>query len=602
MDVQKLLRRQTTRFAKDGKPRPRLTMRRQMTRFDSGEQSFLPRQGQDLVEKLKKEIDDLKRENAYLRGASESAVTDVSDSRAIPDRNIESFEITGQGVIGFLLVRDPSVKSYSLHLRGEKNLVLGIYDKHVEFENKKYEMSEDTNAHLVNFFAEEQWIWISIDHFNQIINIGTGFINLASVVLTINLDEFDERLHTVKEIAVNSVIPLKTRKKWMPVVHDYAPAIVGKDQVNLWDIYNNTAVTIDTLPQECRELYSMVAGEGISLKEIDVQAIEYSLATPGCRLYEICAEKKREDEFHDESKIYVRCTMGEFEGNSPGSPFVLELWPNQSCSSPVHNHSDACAVIKVLHGEIDVSWFDPIVPHGKKNDVTGTTLPRQIGYQRFSKDQVTWLTEDMYGCHRLENCHKSKTCITLQCYQYHSSDKAHYEFFDFIVDGEEGLTTQQFHPNSDIDFGDLMKTVHAEYAQSQSGHWCEDDKFILTDDNAMLTALCKQHKIEYPGTGLPGVIRKIVGPIAHVSYMHGPDQGVEKVPVKALQYVKAFGSPQPKEVSDSKFGTPQLQSRASIELPQKLNTSEMSGETKAKLSQVTSQWQQTNQELKQIVE
>jgi len=522
-------------FGKDGKPRPRLVMRR-------GRQSG---SGSSNVDFLKKQIDDLKRENSHLRGHSESAVMELSESRVVSERNVEPLEITGQGVIGFLLVRDTTIQSYSVYLPlteniSHRSLVLEIYDKHVLFENKKICIPEDSTSRLIQFKPEEQWVWISIDHFNRKIHIGTGFINFASVVATITLEENDERLHTVKEIAINGVIPLETRSKWMPVVRDFNPEVVMHHAFNLWDIYNSTAVTIDTLPDECKELYSRVAGLGISLKEVDIEAIEYSLATPGCRLHEIRLQKSEDNEFGDKNRVYIRCTMGPFEGNSPGSSFVLELWP-VGCSSPIHNHGGTCAIIKILNGQIDVSWYDPVVPHGKQNNVTDKQLPRCIGNARFKKDQVHWLTEDMYGCHKLENTHKTDTCISIQCYQYHSSDKDHYECFDFIDDSEPGLITQQFHPGSDIDFGDMMQTVHAELAQSNKSAWYEGDGFILTEDEELLTALCKQYNIDHPGScGLPGVIKNIAGPIAHVIYTHGPKDAIEKIPVEALQNVKAI--------------------------------------------------------------
>jgi len=591
------LQRQATKFSKDGKPRPRLVMRQATTlrRAPTGFGSTGFGSGSSLVDQLKKQIDDLKRENSYLRGQSESAVSELSESRVVTERNVEPFEIYGQGVIGFLLVRDPSIQNYSFHLRGDKNLVLEISDKHIKFEKKMIHIPEDSTTRFINFKPEEQWVWVSIDHFNQKINIGIGFINCASIVATITLEEFDERLSTVKEIAINGVIPLKTRSKWLPVVRDFAPAVVSNDALNLWDIYNGTAVTIDTLPLECKELYSQVAGDGISLKKLDIEAIEYSLATPGCRLHEICREKSEDNEFDDPTKVYVRCTMGAFEGNSPGAPFVLELWPT-GCSSPIHNHSEACAVIKVLHGQIDVSWYDPIAPAGKKNDVTGKQLPRCIGAARFMKDQVTWLTEDMYGCHKLENTHESDTCITLQCYQYHSSDKGHYEFFNFIVDSEEGLTTQQFLPDSDIDFGEMMRVVHSELAQSNKSGWQEGDRFILTEDEELLTALCNKHNIEHPGScGLPGVIKNIAGPIADVVYTHGPDDAVEKMPLKALQSEKAFStdSPPTKALSVAKFGTPQTQTKPNIDLKATATTDL---ELQTSFHQVASRWQKISPE------
>ena len=46
------------------------------------------------------------------------------------------------------------------------------------------------------------------------------------------------------------------------------------------------------------------------------------------------------------TKSYLRITMGKARGESPGVPYVLEIWPRGS-RSVIHNHGAVCAVIKV---------------------------------------------------------------------------------------------------------------------------------------------------------------------------------------------------------------------------------------------------------------
>merc|ERR1719291_978939 len=110
-----------------------------------------------------------------------------------------------------------------------------------------------------------------------------------------------------------------------------------------------------------------------------------------------------------------------------------------------------------------------------------------------------------------------------------------------------------------------MKVVHSELAQANSTKWCEGDKFVLTEDNDLLASLSEKHNIEHPGTGLPGTIKKLVGPLAHVSFSHGLP-GI--VPVEALQDSKSFTSPVAKsnsaarksmKMEEEKFPTPQTQ-------------------------------------------
>jgi len=45
----------------------------------------------------------------------------------------------------------------------------------------------------------------------------------------------------------------------------------------------------------------------------------------------------------------LRIALGENNGNSPGIPYVLEIWP-AGHFSPIHSHANAEAIIKVLHG------------------------------------------------------------------------------------------------------------------------------------------------------------------------------------------------------------------------------------------------------------
>merc|ERR1712200_141703 len=77
-------------------------------------------------------------------------------------------------------------------------------------------------------------------------------------------------------------------------------------------------------------------------------AIKYSIDTKGARLNKIL-----------KTKPYLRITMGKALGQSPGIPYVLEIWP-QGSRSPIHNHGAVCAVIKVLYGTIQSGIFNKV--------------------------------------------------------------------------------------------------------------------------------------------------------------------------------------------------------------------------------------------------
>ena len=68
--------------------------------------------------------------------------------------------------------------------------------------------------------------------------------------------------------------------------------------------------------------------------------------TPGCLLHETLDKKSGEFGESDPLETYLRVTLGQSVGNSPGIPYVLEIWPSGHYS-PIHNHGGCNAVIKV---------------------------------------------------------------------------------------------------------------------------------------------------------------------------------------------------------------------------------------------------------------
>ena len=72
----------------------------------------------------------------------------------------------------------------------------------------------------------------------------------------------------------------------------------------------------------------------------------FSINTPGCKLYETLQRKS-----------YLRITIGPSARQSPGIPYVLEIWPAGS-QSPVHNHGSTYAIVKVLYGTIENRTFN----------------------------------------------------------------------------------------------------------------------------------------------------------------------------------------------------------------------------------------------------
>lgn len=130
---------------------------------------------------------------------------------------------------------------------------------------------------------------------------------------------------------------------------------------------------------------------------------------------------------------------------------MIEIWPSKH-KSPIHDHGNAYAVIKVLHGEISASYY------AKLDDKSGVKIGPDF---TFRKNQVTWLGPDNYQVHQLHN-DSNRVCVTIQCYQYGSTDHAHDEYFEYV--NKTTGKKEEFYPDSDWDFMTFKKNIKEEWA------------------------------------------------------------------------------------------------------------------------------------------
>ena len=185
---------------------------------------------------------------------------------------------------------------------------------------------------------------------------------------------------------------------------------------------------------------------------------------------------------YDFGASYLRITMGEPSGESPGSPFVLEIWP-LGHYSPVHNHANCHAIIRVLHGSINTLLY----PYLSLNS-TITKYP--FAQARVYKNDVTYLYPGMNQIHKLTNDivndiseidseHSMKdvndTCITIQCYKYDRGDSSMQEVFDYVGYKDHSKSSKfnkkeicHFIPNSDCDFQTFYTRMQMEWQQRRS--------------------------------------------------------------------------------------------------------------------------------------
>ena len=362
--------------------------------------------------------------------------------------------VHGQGVFFF----SASAKEASFSVVGGNNKL------HVLFTPEKVQVTSfpsgeplvDQQNHLGLVDASGAYYWFSIDSQNQILYAGVGEARLETInykyVFEHNVGNklFLESLtHVV--IHKNSVKPMKFLRD--PITARVPLLVVDAAQLTMADIAEGRLMPVANLPATSKKLYDCISGPKFTLNTPDFpefyDAIEYSLKTPGLWCHETI--KKKATEFNNtpnKAETYLRITLGQNNGESPGIPYVMEIWPGGHFS-PVHSHAGAEAVIRVLEGDIHVSLF-PFLSAG--------LLPFAGG--NFAKDDVMWISPTLNQVHQLKNT-GNETCVTIQCYMYDGTDKKHYDYFDYLdADG----VVQQYTPDSDMDFLEFKELMLEEWA------------------------------------------------------------------------------------------------------------------------------------------
>ncbi|KAJ7239518.1 RmlC-like cupin domain-containing protein [Mycena rebaudengoi] len=217
-----------------------------------------------------------------------------------------------------------------------------------------------------------------------------------------------------------------------------------------------TATVPANLSAECQVLYSNIVGPNIILDTPDFpefsQAIERSVNTEGLLCQKLLKKKASDFGKEDFMSTYLRITLGADLGNSPGPPYVLEIWPALH-ASPIHNHGESHAVIKVLHGKIKAYYFTSLY------DANPIGPPANL-----EKGDITWIDPENYQVHQLSNeSRDGSVCCTIQCYSYGAKDIRHYEAFDYV--DETTHEVKPFEPNSDMRYDEFKAALKQEWSK-----------------------------------------------------------------------------------------------------------------------------------------
>jgi len=312
------------------------------------------------------------------------------------------------------------------------------------------------------------YYWFSLDSQNQKLYAGIGEARLDNIIYKYEFPIKDDNirkenkafLESLTHICISkqslSIHPLKLLRD--PITKKIPLVVKNTNELIMGDIARSKYLPKSNLSMTSQVLYDCIAGEKFVLNDAEfpdfTKAIEYSIATPGCWCNTRLKEKSTE--FNKDKpnllETYLRITLGENNGESPGIPYVVEIWPIGHYS-PIHSHASADAIIRVLHGKIHVKLYPFLC--GEKDGV------EPFATADFKKDEITWISPTLNQIHQLTNLEENKhTCITIQCYMYNATNHVHYDYFDYLdVNGK----VQQYEPDSDMDFVKFKELMKAEW-------------------------------------------------------------------------------------------------------------------------------------------
>ena len=390
------------------------------------------------------------------------------------------FSTNSNDMSHFTLYNIDKTDGISINITKEQVLVnrIGILSPYVDNNNSKG-LSQ----------LKGSYYWFSFDAQNQQFHFGLGEARIETAIyshkLVFDAERDDLRkdhkkfLESLVIIHINeSIIPIRLLRD--PITKSI-PMLV-RDNLSMIDIASLRYMPKANLSLTSQKLYDCIAGDNFELDTDDFpdfsKAIENSIINPNGWCYKKLLAKANEfnkdkpnlnetsDFFLTEKKdditldkkpsvflsneTYLRITLGQNNGESPGIPYVMEIWPSGHYS-PIHNHGGSEAIIRVLHGSINVSLYPFLCNEEIK-----------FSEANFSKGDITWISPTLNQTHKLRNI-DNNVCITIQCYMYDNDDIIHYDYFDYL-DIDNNIL--HYEPDSDMEFIDFKNSMKQEWEQN----------------------------------------------------------------------------------------------------------------------------------------
>jgi hypothetical protein len=380
---------------------------------------------------------------------------------------ITELPIHGQGVFLFQKIQDISSCIFQLYTSDRTNGLIVEFTHNSVWVKEMSSLKPLIDASNNTGFSchKDAYYWCSIDSQNYCLCAGIGEPRLETSIYYYKYIPADETIRKSIKSFLESLryIEYPESIKIIRILKDPITSsipLIVKDthELSMDDIAKGKFMPKANLSPICQKLYDCISGKNFTLNTPDfpdfTQAIEYSIRTPGLWCYNKIRDKSREfnPDIPDISETYLRITLGQNNGESPGIPYVMEIWP-VGHYSPIHSHANASAIIRVLNGEINVSLYPFLC--AEKDGV------KPFGNVTFKQDDVAWITPTLNQIHQLKNLlTNSYTCITIQCYMYTEKDFRHYDYFDYLdADGKK----QTYQPDSDMDFIDFKNKIREEW-------------------------------------------------------------------------------------------------------------------------------------------
>ncbi|XP_055334209.1 uncharacterized protein LOC129585522 isoform X2 [Paramacrobiotus metropolitanus] len=381
----------------------------------------------------------------------------------LPPTLIDTVSLVGGQSIGtvgyFLSPLAPTQLSYRL-LLGPLTLV--ISDRNVELVGDHADDFDEvimkTPAHsLIHPNATRLTHWVSFssrsagDDAPPFIKFGHGYQMVGNILYHFrskSKNNHDPTLRQIRTISLGDHIPLfdKMKLKKEPVLVDLEPIIIPNDQLTLEHLASEKFYMSPNSCPIVSGLLSKVLAAKFTQDHLD--AITFSLKTPGCVLHSILQMKQSKSLFGNANSSYIRIPLRRSLLISPGQDMVLEVWPARHCS-PVHDHGNSTAVIKILQGSLKSEWYNPIV-NGSYEP------PELIKAETVYAGNITWMRSDLYQTHKLINEDDHTPAISLQVYRYEEGTGAYNEDFFYYKKGPDDPYLGAFFPSKDIDIKEII--------------------------------------------------------------------------------------------------------------------------------------------------